>query len=366
MRNLTLQTQCGNHSTELSNIFIDSYMPRANGEFVKLYIYLLRCMSDSRTGISVAMLADTFNETEADVMRALKYWSKVGAISLSYNSDGSDDSSLSGITFCDLNSADDYTDTECTTAAEPKLTPVNVTSNAPADIDATYTPAKVSSMQSDDDFRQTLFVVGTYLGGILSSSEMSSVAYFYDKLKFSTDLIEYLVEYCVGKGKKNMRYIEKVAINWAESGITTVDEAREHVAGYNDAAYSVLNAFGITGRTAGKVELEYINRWTDTYCFNADIIVEACNRTLRATHQPSFEYADSILKKWQAANVTTTEDIKRIDVEFERNQQSRFVKRSNSYANGSATDKSTNRFNNFHQRNTDIESLESALLSNNG
>ena len=78
----------------------------------------------------------------------------------------------------------------------------------------------------------------------------------------------------------------------------------------------------------------------------------------------SFEYADSILSRWKDANVKNTSDIKRIDMEFEQNQQSSAVKRNNAYNN--AVKASNNRFNNFNQRNTDIDSLESELISNNG
>ena len=161
-----------------------------------------------------------------------------------------------------------------------------------------------------------------------------------------------------------MRYIEKVALAWADKGIQTVKQAKAASSGYNDTAFSVLGAFGITNRTAGKVEQDYIKKWTDVYCFDSDIIVEACNRTLKKTHQPSFEYADSILSRWKDANVKNTSDIKRIDMEFEQNQQSSAVKRNNAYNN--AVKASNNSFNNFNQRNTDIDSLESELISNNG
>ncbi len=406
MSKLTLQAQFGNMATEISNTFIDKYMPLASGEFVKIYIYLLRCVADNQTTISVSALADFFNQTEADIVRALKYWDKVGAISLAFNKrdDGSDDNSLSGITFCDLNTADKSSDKASVKAidasaqamdfaatTQSSIVPLAVeaeiatTSTVAAvdsslrnistsDIQTAYPPSKVKPLTKNDDFSMLLYAVSAYLGGELSPSEMSAIAYFYDTLHFPADLIDYLVEYCVSRGKKSMRYIEKVALSWAESGITSVAQAKTETSNHSETTYSVLNAFGITGRAAGKIERDFINKWTDVYCFDNDIIIEACNRTLRTTHQPSFEYADSILTKWQAANVKTTEDIKRMDIEFEQNQQSRFVKRGNSYgnyvnntANGSGTTpRGSNRFNNFHQRNTDIDGLESALLSNNG
>lgn len=404
MNKLTLSTQFANRATELSNEFIDNYMPLANGEFVKVYVYLLRCVSDNQTTISVSALADFFNQTEADIMRALKYWDKVGAIQLIFDNNGggndsgnginvndslnsgsssgsgrhnsgSNQGNLIGITFCNLSSAQrngdrpaDYSvvsamqdsPMDYSAVSDAQITPINV---VPMTV-KTYSPSQIKELSEKDDFNMLLYAVSAYLGKPLNSSDMSSIAYFYDTLHFPSDLIDYLVEYCVGRDKKSMRYIEKVALAWADLGISTVAEAKAEVASHNETTYSVLNAFGITNRSAGRSERDFINKWTDVYCFSNDIIIEACNRTLKATHQPSFEYADTILSRWQDANVKTTDDIKRIDEEYEQNRQSRFAKRSGSANNIVA--KSSNRFNNFHQRDTDIDSLESSLLSNNG
>ncbi len=51
-----------------------------------------------------------------------------------------------------------------------------------------------------------------------------------DNLHFSFDLIDYLIQYCVGRGKRDFRYIEKVAVSWAEKGITTVRDAQQEEA----------------------------------------------------------------------------------------------------------------------------------------
>lgn len=153
-----------------------------------------------------------------------------------------------------------------------------------------------------------------------------------------------------------MRYIEKTALAWAEQGLMTVAAAKAAATNHNETTYSVLGAFGITNRAAGKFEQDYITKWTDVYCFSNDIILEACNRTLKATHQPSFEYADSILKRWNDANVKDAVDIKKLDAAHDLKQK-----------NTPRTAKTTstgNRFNNFTQRNTDIDSLERTLISN--
>lgn len=60
--------------TIISNIFIDYYMPQANGEFVKIYLYLLRCLHSGQGDLDLASVADVFSCTESDILRTLRYW----------------------------------------------------------------------------------------------------------------------------------------------------------------------------------------------------------------------------------------------------------------------------------------------------
>ncbi len=355
MNPLTLTCQSSGSYTVLCNHFIDCYMPHASGEFVKIYIYLLRC-AGSQVPVSVSSIADFFDQTEADVLRAMRYWDKKGVLKLGFDSSGS---VLSSIVFCDMPASgnDAYAADAAKTAAQETSGSSGSGSAQPEKSPrSAYTPSQLRQLSEQDEFSMLLYAVGAYLGGTLNASEASVIAYMYDTLHFPSDLVEYLIEYCVSKGHKNIRYIEKVALAWAELGIRTVKEAKKTASGYSAAVHSVLNAFGISNRDAGQRERDYIKKWTDVYCFDTDLIVEACNRTLKATHQPSFEYADSILSKWQQDNVRTAEDIRRSDAAFEKSRSTR--------QNRAAAPKSNNRFNNFQQRNTDIDSLEGALISN--
>ena len=66
--------------TILSNTFLDGYMPQANGEFVKIYLYLLRVSQDPAKSVSLSQIADRMTCTENDVIRAVRYWEKTGLL----------------------------------------------------------------------------------------------------------------------------------------------------------------------------------------------------------------------------------------------------------------------------------------------
>lgn len=85
MSHFTLTTGASVGTTSISNIFLDEYMPGANGEYVKVYLYLLRSLGDSTRELSVIGLADVLDCTESDILRAFKYWEKQGLLKLECN-----------------------------------------------------------------------------------------------------------------------------------------------------------------------------------------------------------------------------------------------------------------------------------------
>lgn len=330
--------------TNVSNFFLDEYMPKANGDYVKIYLFLLRYASELNSDLSICKIADIFDYTEKDIIRALRYWEQSGLLSLEF-----EENKLTGIGLNDYpvnKNPKSSTSTEKTTTEKVKTE---------LQEKKTYTAKDLEKLSQEKELCQLLYIVQKYLGKSLSPAETNTILYFYDTLKFSSDLIEYLVEYCVSKDHKSMRYIEKVALSWAEKNITSVKDAKKQSATNKNTFSQILGAFGILGRSPGESEKAFIVRWTDEYGFDLDIIIEACNRTIEKIHQPSFEYAESILKKWKESGITELADIKVSDQEWTKQQKARKPKE---------IQKSTkaNNFTGFSQRTYDYAELEKQLL----
>lgn len=374
MSSLILSTESSDGYTSVSNIFISEYVPGANGEFVKVYLYLLHLMSLRSNNISISLLADTFNQTEADIMRALRYWDSLDVISLSFNGPGN---GLSNIVLRDIkhtgqaanamadpiaaesasvNSTSSY-QTETVRAAKPDIKQTEVIYTAePSKV--SYSKEQLNGFLANDNFSMLLFVIEQYMGRPLSTKETNSIVYFYDGLKLSTDLIEYLFEYCVEHNKKSINYIEKVALSWASKNIHTIAEAKEETSNHTDYVYQIMKAFGLSNREPAQHEKAMIAKWADTYCFDTDMIIEACNRTIKAIHQPSFEYADTILANWKNSNVSSLEDVKKADAAYAAGNN---IKPKQTASSKPAN----NRFNNFQQRDKKSDDWYNSLLSNN-
>jgi len=346
--------------TLIPNTFIDKYMPSANGAYVKVYLYLLRCFTGNCTEVTISSIADCLDNTEKDIIRALNYWEKLHVLSVTRNIK----KEITGIRLVDItknhDSAIAQSRTDEITYADSELDEIAVsihTNTKPAQRQS-YSAEKVAQMSNNDEIKWAMHIVEIYLDRPLKPMDVQLILYLYEELHFSAELIMYLYEYCVSKGKKNTSYIEAVALTWAEEGIDTEEKAKEATAAYNEHFNAVNKAFGLN-RAPGQIERQYIKKWVEVFQFNDDIITEACNRTLLRTSKPDFKYTDKILETWFKNGVKGKDDIIRLDEEYSKSNQAR--------SNTTPIAKpSSNKFNQFPQRTytaQDYADLERKLLN---
>ena len=334
-------------------------MKDANDAQLKVYFYLLR-MLNAEQAISVSGIADKFNHTEKDVIRALKYWEKQQILDLDFD----DNKTLVGIHLRDLSTqaapAPQHNVLLTSGPSQMQNTPAGVSAVVPATPQETVNPYAKPAYSLDqlrefkerEETSQLLFIAEAYIGKPLTPSEIKTILFFTDVLHFSEDLIDYLLQYCVERGKKDFKYIEKVAVNWAEEGITTPKQAQKFSTRYDRSVYSIMNSLGRSTSPTAK-ELEFINRWTRDYGFSTDIILEACERSSLATDKHRFEYAEGILNSWRQANVHHKADIQQMDDSFQKKKTAK-----------PASSGSSNRFTQFTQNSYDFAALEKEILSN--
>lgn len=360
MSQLTLCGDCYSDATVVSNQFIDDYMKEANDAQIKVYLHLLRCKAGSLP-VSVSLIADCFNYTEKDVLRALKYWEKQKLISLSFD----DAKHLTEVRLLPIykREAKVIPAADFTAPAEQSETVSAKVFQLPTK--PSYSLDKLAAFKNQPDISQLLFIAEQYLNKTLTSTEISSILYMYDSLGFNADLIEYLIEYCVNNKKKSIRFIETVANSWAAADIHTVEDAKMHTSSFPREVYEVFKSFGINcNRMPVEPEIAYVRKWIDSLGFGMDIISEACSRTVVSIHNPSFEYADTILTKWAKAGVRHFSDIEKQDEQFRSKAPVKKIVSAKTAGNTAVKETVPNKFNNFSQRTYNYSELEREILSN--
>ena len=403
-------------------------MAVANGEYVKVYLFVLRHQGED---ITIERIADALDHTESDVRRALAYWEKLGILagtrkeapascaamgrqdsgpaqprdasagpqpartqasrSLEVHEPPAHDQGFGGYGTNGAMSREIHAqgaEIQAAYAQGPEVRGTHGQGTGIQDAHAqgtvgqgrreqgqtsredrdkpVYSAEQVNRLSQDEGFSQLLYIAQKYLNKVFTPRDCQVFAYLYEDLGMNEEVLEYLVEYCVQNGHTSMRYIEAVARSWHEKGIRTAQEAKDYSASYNRDSFAVMKAFGINSRKPAAPEQKLMDKWFKDYGFSRDVVLEACNRTITAIHNPSFQYADKILTDWKEAGVRGLGDIMELDTRRmaakEDTARSR-DKRLQTYdtavsGQGNRTRKGApNQFHNFEQRDTDYDAL---------
>lgn len=254
--------------------FIEHQMPSANPAYVVIYLYIMFLASNNRAA-GTSEIAKKLNFLESDVVNAIKYWNDKGVFS------------GTGDTVIIKRSVDEEISPENTKKSVDEVASIIESNSALADLCA---------------------ISQEILGKTLGNNDLETLYWFYDQLGFSPEVITMLLEYCVSMGKRNMKYIEKVAITWHENNITTMDEAQEFITGAtksDEFVSSLRRLFGITDRSLSKTEKLYLSTWSDEYKMSADMVGLAYEYCIIAIGKLSFPYINTILKRWAEQGITT-------------------------------------------------------------
>ena len=311
--------------TPVSNVFIEKYMPKARGEFVKVYILLLKYTISNEPGINSSILASSLNLLESDVMNALNYWNDQGVIKL--------------VPIDNMNNFN---------VEFVQLEDENI--DKPQDV---HLLDALNNSETNDMLRD----IEKILSRPLSTKEMEIYLGWQKEFSFSSELILILIEYCASKGKTDYRYIEKVALAWNDMEIKTVEQVQSYIKQTEDKWVKIrriLSYLGIKNTEIMKPQEEMLDKWLFTYKFDVKVIEKACDICFQRLNRADFKYIDGILARWFNDNLKTLDDIAIKDRQHKNNyNKTKISKSSNLNSNG---------FNNFEPRSYDYNSLEKKLL----
>lgn len=299
----------------VSTEFIENYMTEANGAYVKVYLYILYMAVEGRSA-EVSIIARTLNLLEGDVVNAVEYWREKGLLPR----DGG------------------------TITSRPRA---EAARNAapPSDDNPVYAEKKPLSQINDKiihdpQLAELCAIAQEMLGRMLNVRETETLYWFYDSLELPTEVITMLLEYCVSKDKRDMNYIEKVAISWHKHGIRTIRAAEEFISAEQESASyfgELKRLLGINSRPLSKKEEDFLKKWRDDFGMSKEMVALAYEYCIIRTGKLSFPYMNSIIKNWAAKNIRTIEEAERGNEEF-KNKSKKFTERDSEVYSGKGTD----------------------------
>ena len=257
--------------TPVSNVFIEKYMPSARGEFIKVYLLLLKFTTNNEPGVNGEIIASKLNLLESDVMNALHYWHEQGVIKL-IPIDNMNNFNIEFLPLEDIHSENNSN--------------VNL-------LDTLLNNSETTGMLKE---------IEKILARPLSNKEMEMYLNWQKDFSFTSELILLLVEYCASKGKNDYRYIEKVALSWHDMNIDTIEKAQNHIKHTEDKWIKyrkILNYLGIKNTEIMKPQEDLLNKWLFTYKFDVKLIEKACDICFERLNRADFKYIDGILSSFR-------------------------------------------------------------------
>ena len=220
--------------TCVPNAFIDEYLAESSGEYVRVYLYLLRHL---RENLKIHSIADALNLTDYDIKRAIFYWEKrgifkEGTAKAVEEEIRSEEAARHSEEVLHRKQANNFTKLSFFAEKNQKHLPLTDKNSSLAEQNMSFTQRNLLPIEekkqeiNEEEFEGILYVAQYLLPGGVSRSHIQKFEYMVECLGMSSELIEFLLDYCASIGKTSPRYIESVALDWHEKRIQTVKQAK--------------------------------------------------------------------------------------------------------------------------------------------
>lgn len=280
--------------TPIENIFIEDFMPVANGTYVKVYLlaYKYAKSKDSPKNYNNEILAQNLDIPLSDVLSAWDYWERENVIEKVHGEDG--DYSVKFVNLKQLYLKTQYGKRE-------------------------VSPPTVDSFISEFD-NENIRVMFNNIDYIIRRqtypNEKQEILSWVNDFNMSTEVISTAFSYAYEKYKVNsIQYVKKIIISWYDKGISTMEEVEAEMekSGEEYSRYSkVMKSLGLQHRNVNDADFKTINRWYDEYELEEGLIELALEKSVNAKY-PSVGYINGIIESWIEKGIKSVEDVKVLD-----------------------------------------------------
>nr|WP_317413165.1 DnaD domain protein [uncultured Solibaculum sp.] len=295
---------------------VDKHLKLAGSAQLKALLWLLRHAGEQTDADDVA---SAIGLSRLDTMDALQYWVEAGLLcpvddgyapAASPSNEGacapSAEQSVQSVSQLVSASSKDKTEPSVSAAASQAKG-----NHVPAPSPKPDSREVLRRATECEDIAFLLQETQIRFGRPLSPAEISTLVWLHDYNGLPTGVILMIIEFAQSREKCSMRYIEKMAINWADEEIDTLEKAERKLAQIHTAQCNwnkICTAFGIPSRSPSARETAYIQRWMQDWSFSMDIIRMAYEQCVNYIGKLDFSYINKVLERWHKANVKTPKD----------------------------------------------------------
>ncbi len=268
-------------NTTIPDIFFTQYLPEANGDFIKVYLYIL-FLSKYDKDIKINDLCKKLGLSLKVIQDAMKYWEEQGVIT----------KKNTGFVFNNLQ------ELELHHLYKPKA--------------ALSAEQIQKSAESQKRAKTIEYINNKFFSGLMPTTWYPDIELWFKKYSFDDEVMIALFEYCFDKSALHRNYMQAVADAWSKNNIKTfndLDQYYEKQEKLNKVANNIVKKLGL-GRQLSQYEYAYVEKWMVDFGYSFDIIEIALKKTTSKVN-PSFDYIDKLLTDWHDRGFKTPDQIQK-------------------------------------------------------
>ena len=317
---------CSNHIplvTSIHNTFIEKYMLRANGSYVKVYLYLSKCIQAGQDDLSISSLADQMENTEKDIIRALNYWEKQGLLRITRSEDGSE---ILGIDV--LNPDELVTDTAApmtgsASHTESTMTPIMKSSGRAEAVTGTSVRGSTGKADASKSAEAEAASNGTakhVSSKTAASPKQSDTSAAVTASGTQTDRPVPPADSAVQTGRHTSPAASKATGSTTASADklpapTVTTEQMNRLAGNDDFCWTCDIVESYLRHPIKPKELEFVTYLYDTLHFSSELILHLYEYCI-GLGKTNISYIQTVALAWDEKGVKTTEDAQNASMEY--------------------------------------------------
>lgn len=266
-----------NNSTAVDNIFINNYLPYADSNFVKVYLYgLYKCQDSNSRDNTIENFANELNLSQEDIEKAFEYWQEQGLVQI-----------LNVIPF------------------EVRYLPISDVLNNTKK----YNAKKYGSFNAQ---AQEILC-----GRMITPNEYREYYDIIERFHVEKEALLMIINYCVNIKGDNVgyAYITTIAKDWANQKITTAKQVEERLIEFENLRTGMEYLLKLMGskRLPNIEERTLYQKWVQEG-FDDEVLTYVAKK-MKSKNKPSFQAMDILLDKYFAQKLFSTNEIELFEEE---------------------------------------------------
>ena len=162
--------------------------------------------------------------------------------------------------------------------------------------------------KQNPEFSVLVEAASSRLGKPIGHSETATLLYLHNTVGLPMEVILMEIAYAVSIGKGNMRYVEKLALDWYDRDIATISAVDGHIR-YLEAcrqAGEQVEKLLAAPKPLNTAQAQLAEKWLTQWQFSETMLLKAADITREKIPKitPSFlSYMDKILEGWLAEGI---------------------------------------------------------------